>query len=124
MKYLLQGFIILACLGFGELLIFLTDWPIPSAVIGMLFLTFLLQAGWVKPTWVQDVSAWLLKSLSFFFVPAGVGIMLYFDLISNSYPALITASLLSFLLALFSTGFTHQWLLKLTKKQRKNAHLD
>ena len=76
-----QCTIIFGCLAVGELIVWLTGISIPSSIIGMLLLTALLQMKVVKLEWVKGMSDFLISNLGFFFVPPGVALMLYFDII-------------------------------------------
>ncbi len=82
-----QCTILFGCLAFGELIVYLTGIKLPSSIIGMLLLTLFLQLGWVKLHWVQGLSDFLVANLGFFFVPSGVALMLYFDIIEAQFLA-------------------------------------
>ena len=77
-----QCAILFGCLALGELIVFLTDIKLPSSIIGMLLLTLFLKLGWIKLHWVQGMSDFLVANLGFFFIPPGVALMLYFDIIA------------------------------------------
>lgn len=114
-----QIVIIMGCLLFGELVVHLTGIKMPSSIIGMLLLTAFLEMGWVKLEWVSGVSDFLTKNMAFFFVPPGVGIMLYLDLIQASFWPIIVASTLGTVLVFVFTGWTHQLLMKNKKINKK-----
>ena len=80
-----QCFILFGCLALGELTVYLTEIKLPSSIIGMLLLTLFLKLGWVKLKWVKGMSDFLVANLGFFFVPPGVALMLYFDIISAQF---------------------------------------
>ena len=82
-----QCAILFGCLALGELIVFLTGIKLPSSIIGMLLLTLFLKLGWIKLQWVQGLSDFLVANLGFFFVPPGVALMLYFDVIEAKYLA-------------------------------------
>ena len=105
---ILQCAIIFGCLSFGELLVYLTGTKLPSSIIGMLTLTLLLQLGFVKLDWVKGIAEFLSFNLAFFFIPPGVGLMLYFDLIKAQFIPIIGATILSTILVLVVTGWVHQ----------------
>jgi holin-like protein len=92
----------------GELIVFLTGVKLPSSIIGMLLLTLLLKLGWIKLQWVQGMSDFLVANLGFFFVPPGVAIMLYFDIITAQFWPIVIATLISTILVLLVTGWVHQ----------------
>ena len=108
MHVLRQCVIIFLCLAFGELVVGLTGTKFPAALIGMLLLTCLLKAGWVRLEWVKDVSDFLLAHLGLFFVPPGIALMLYFDLIAAELLPIVIATILSTLAVLAVTGWTYQ----------------
>ena len=105
---LLQLLIIFAFLAIGELVVWLTDVPIPSSIIGMLLLTVALQLRLVKLRQVEGVADFLVKNLGFFFVPAGIGVMVHFDLIAKQWMPIIVASVVSIVVVLGVTGWVHQ----------------
>lgn len=108
MKFIRQCAIIFGCLFLGELLIYLTGVKLPSSIIGMLLLTIFLKLGWIKLHWVKDIADFFVKNLAFFFIPPGVALMLYFDLIVAEFWAIVLATLVSTILVLLTTGWTHQ----------------
>ena len=85
-----------------------TDIDTMSSIIGMLLLTLFLQLGWVKLHWVQGLSDFLVANLGFFFVPSGVALMLYFDIIEAQFWPIVVATLVSTVLVLVVTGWVHQ----------------
>lgn len=105
---LLQLLIIFAFLAIGELVVWLTDVPIPSSIIGMLLLTVALQLRLVKLRQVEGVADFLVKNLGFFFVPAGIGVMVHFDLIAKQWMPIVVASVVSIVVVLGVTGWVHQ----------------
>ena len=107
-----QCVIIFGCLAVGELLVALTGIKLPSSIIGMLLLTLLLRLGWVKVAWVKGISDFLVKNLPLFFVPPGVAVMLYLDVIEASFWSIMVAALGSTVIVLATTGWTHQALRK------------
>ncbi len=80
-----QCAILFGCLALGELIVFLTGIKLPSSIIGMLLLTLFLKLGWIKLHWVQGMSDFLVANLGFFFIPPGVALMLYFDIIAAEF---------------------------------------
>ena len=103
-----QCAVLFGCLALGELVVYLTGVKIPSSIIGMLLLACFLKMGWVKMKWVQGLSDFLVANLGFFFVPSGVALMLYFDIIEAQFWPIVIASVVSTLLVLVVTGWVHQ----------------
>lgn len=103
-----QCAILFGCLALGELIVFLTGIKLPSSIIGMLLLTLLLRLGWIKLHWVQGMSDFLVANLAFFFIPPGVALMCYFDVIAAEFWPIVISTVISTILVLIVTGWVHQ----------------
>lgn len=103
-----QCAILFGCLALGELIVYLTGIQLPSSIIGMLLLTLSLKTGIIKLKWVQGISDFLVANLGFFFVPPGVALMLYFDIIKAELLPIVVATVVSTGLVLVVTGWVHQ----------------
>lgn len=112
----IQFFFIFGCLALGELIVWATGVKLPSSIIGMLFLTLFLKLGWVKLSWVEHLSELLIANLGFFFVPPGVALILYLDLIEKEWFPIVTATIVSTVLVLVVTGHMHQLVIKLERR--------
>ena len=117
-----QCFILFGCLALGELLVWLTGVKLPASIIGMLILTLLLKLKVVKLEWVRGLTDFLIANLGFFFVPPGVALMLYFDLIRAEMIPIALATLLSTIIVLIITGHTHQAVSRGENKVREKIH--
>ena len=114
-----QCAVLFGCLALGELLVSVTGVKLPSSIIGMLLLAFFLKVGWVKLNWVQGLSDFLVANLGFFFVPPGVALMLYFDVIEAQFWPIVIATVVSTLLVLVVTGWIHQFIRRSNGISRK-----
>ena len=114
-----QCAVLFGCLALGELVVYLTGVKLPSSIIGMLLLASFLKLGWVKLKWVQGLSDFLVANLGFFFVPSGVALMLYFDIIEAQFWPIVVASVVSTLLVLVVTGWVHQIIRRINGISRK-----
>ena len=114
--------IIFSCLAVGELIVWLTGISIPSSIIGMILLMALLEMNVIKLEWVKPMADVLVKNLGFFFIPPGVALMLYYDLIKAEMMPIVVATLVSTLVVLVVTGWTHQFFAK-RKKDTKEENL-
>ena len=104
---MVRGFAILLGLQWlGVLLSTRFDLPLPGSVVGMVLMLIVLRVGLVKLEWVTEASELLLKNLSMLFVPAGVGVMVYFELISRQWLSLTIATVASTIAAIAVTGLT------------------
>ncbi len=74
----------------------------------MLLLTLSLELRIVRLRQVDLVSNFLVKNLGFFFVPPGVALMLYFDIVKAQLIPIVVASVVSTIVVLVVTGWVHQ----------------
>ncbi len=103
---MVRGLAILLFLQFvGELLSRGLAIPIPGNVLGMGLLLLALVVGVVREEWVQEAAELLLSHMALFFVPAGVGVMVYFDLIGKEWLPIVAATFLSTFVVMAVTGW-------------------
>ena len=57
---------------------------IPGSIIGMLLLFLSLSMGLIPANWAMPGCHFLIKHMALLFVPVGVGLMNYLDLIQNN----------------------------------------
>lgn len=100
--------ILFGCLALGELIIYLTHIPLPSSILGMLLLTLFLKLKIFRLEWVEGLANFLVANIGFFFVPTGVAVMLYFDIIKAQLVPIVVASAASTAVVLAVTGWVHQ----------------
>lgn len=112
----IQFFVIFGCLALGEVIVWATGIKLPSSIIGMLILTFLLKLGWVKLAWVERLSQLLISNLGFFFVPPGVALILYLNVIKDYWLSIMMATVISTVLVLVVTGHMHQLVIKFERR--------
>lgn len=109
--------IIFGCLLAGELLAMIPGVSIPGSILGMLLLTVLLGKGVVAPESIAPVCRFLIRNMAFFFVPPGVALMLYFDVIAAEWLPVTVATLVSMFLVIVATGRLHQLLHRRIKRR-------
>lgn len=110
---MVRGMAILLLLQFaGEALSRGLGLPIPGNVIGMGLLLLALATGVVRLAWVQEAAELLLSHLALFFVPAGVGVMVYFELIGREWLPILVSMFLSTFVVMAVTGWSARWLEK------------
>ncbi len=104
--------LILACQLIGEFAVSTANVPFPGPVAGMILLfTYLLIKGEI-PEELSDVSAALLNNLSLMFVPAGVGVMVHFELLGSDALPLSIALVVSTVLTIAITALVMMLLSK------------
>lgn len=108
---MLQGLVLLLVFQFvGEVLSGLLGLSIPGNVIGMALMLLALLSGAVKEEDLREAAELMLSYMGLFFVPAGVGVMLYFDLISREWLPIIVGTVFSTFAVMAVTGWTANWL--------------
>jgi holin-like protein len=110
---IVRGMAILLLLQFvGEAISLGFHLPVPGNVIGMGLLLAALVAGVVRLEWVQAAADLLLSHLALFFIPAGVGVMVYFELVRREWLPIVVATVVSSFAVMAVTGWTERWLEK------------
>ena len=88
----------------GELFVRWLGLPVPGPVIGMVLLLVCLHLGVVPVRWVEEVADGLIGLMALLFVPAGVGLMVYFEVLSREWVAIVVATAVSTILVLTVTS--------------------
>ena len=104
---MVKGLSILLVMQFaGEIVSRGLDVPIPGNVLGMGLLLAALGLGIVRLEWVQEAADLLLSHLALLFVPAGVGVMVYLDLIARQWLPIVAATVISTFVVMAVTAWT------------------
>lgn len=112
---MVQGFLILLlCQLMGELIVTLLGVPIPGSVVGMVVLLIGLMIKGSVPEGLRLTSEGLLKVLPLLLVPAGVGLMTHYGVLSQYWGALLVALFFSTLVTMLVVAL----LLKLLSKEK------
>lgn len=88
----------------GEMVTRIFGWTVPGSVVGMVMLALALCAGIIQLKDVEQAAALLLDNLALFFVPAGVGVMLYFNLVAGAIVPIIATTVISTVVVIAVTG--------------------
>jgi len=88
----------------GEFISRILDLPIPGNVLGMGLLLLALLTNLVDIKWFEEAAEALLSNMALFFVPAGVGVMVYGDLIAAEWLPISVATVLSTFVVMAVTG--------------------
>ena len=102
----------------GEIISRFLDLPIPGNVMGMGLLLLGLTAGWVDVKWLVEAAEILLSNMALFFVPAGVGVMVYSDLIAAEWLPITVATIVSTFVVMAVTGVLAQ---KLENREQRDV---
>ena len=104
MKILRQMAILLLLIVVGDVLNKVIGIPIPGNILGMILLLAALLTGIIKLHQIEEISKFLLDHLSFFFVPAGVGLLSVTGILRDSWYLLLLISIFTTILVLSTTA--------------------
>lgn len=116
MNLLLQVAVIFTICLAGEWLSAVIPFPLPASVISMILLFLLLVTRLVKLDRISDITEFLLKYMALFFVPAGVGLMEHFGVISENLIPFLTICTVSTILTFAVTGYTVKLVIAIQNK--------
>lgn len=106
---LLPGLLILVTLFFvGDGIARAARLPLPGSVVGMLILAALLRARWISVRFVQPAAELLIRHMTLLFVPAGVGLMVYGDLLAREWVPIVAASTVGTIAVLAAVAWLQQ----------------
>jgi holin-like protein len=108
---------LIGCQVAGEVIVRSADIPVPGPVVGMVVLFVLLQlrrSG--EDATVVRAADGLLEHLQLLFIPAGVGVIVYLEVIRDNAAPILGAMLVSWLLGLALVAWTVVALERLLKK--------
>ncbi|MFQ5935316.1 MAG: CidA/LrgA family protein [Acidiferrobacterales bacterium] len=97
----------------GEIVSQIFNLPIPGPVIGMLLLFLLLLARLPLAKQLRETAQNMLRHFSLLFVPAGVGVMLHVQRVSDEWVAIIVALVISTVLTIAVTALSIKVLTRL-----------
>lgn len=110
--------LVLVCQLIGEFAVTSINVPFPGPVVGMVLLFMFLSLSGSVSEQLGQVSSALLNNLSLLFVPAGVGVMVHFELLGTDVWPLSVALFASTLLTIGVTAIIMAFLTKRTPKNR------
>lgn len=115
----LKGFLVIfGCLFIGQVIIALTDLPLPPSVIGLVVLFVALQSGLVKLATVEKLAKVLMDYLVLLVIPC-ISIMQYPDIIRDDLWVLLVGVSISTILVLISTAGSYTWLRRVQKSRHQ-----
>lgn len=94
-QYLRSFILIYICLYAGIAIASLLPITIPGSIIGMLILFVLLSLQIMPPKWVKPSSHLLIRYMALLFVPIGVGVMQYYDVLKAQFGPIVVSCFIS-----------------------------
>ena len=114
---LLQGLAIILFLQWlSTAIISFLSIPFPPPLLGMLILTALLCTGAIKENYIEDICTALIDKMALLFLPAGVSMILYLDVIKAELLPISLTVILSSVIILCSTALVLEMLLRKKEK--------
>ena len=119
MKIIKQIGIIFAICWISTVIESLLPFSFPASVLGMLLLFLCLVTGILKIHHIQEKSDFLLSNMAFFFIPAGVGMINYLDILAQNLIPLIVISVISTFITFAATAYSMKLALKLLNRRKQ-----
>ena len=117
MKIVTQVGIIFSICWISQIIEKLLPFSFPASVIGMILLFILLCVHILKVDHIREKSDFLLENMAFFFIPAGVSIINYFDVLKN-WVQLIVICVVSTVVTFAVTAYSMKLALYLMQKKK------
>lgn len=109
----LRGFLlILLFLSVGKFISAYLPIPFPASILGLVLLFMALSTSLVKVEWIMMSGHFILKYMALLFIPIGVGLINYFDLIISHWLVILFSLLFTTLFIMFVVGHFYQYLNK------------
>ena len=107
----LRGFLLIVLfLSFGKLISAYLPVPFPASIIGLILLFIALSTSLVKVEWITMSGNFILKYMALLFIPIGVGLLNYFDLIISHWLVIVLSLLFTTLFIMFLVGHFYQYI--------------
>ena len=118
MKIIIQITIIFSICWVSQIVEALIPIAFPASVIGMVLLLILLLTRVLRVDHIREKSDFLLSNMAFFFIPAGVSIINYFDILASSLLPFLVVCVVSTVLTFAVTAYA-VWLTRALIDRRK-----
>lgn len=105
MKIIIQVAIIFSICWVSQIIEALLPIAFPASVIGMILLLLLLLSGVLRVDHIREKSDFLLSNMAFFFIPAGVSVINYFDVLASALLPLLVICVVSTVLTFAVTAY-------------------
>ena len=85
----------------------------PASVIAMLLLLVCLLAGVLKIDHIREKSDFLLANMAFFFIPAGVNVINYLDILKKNWLPLLLICVITTVVTFAATAYSVRLVMRL-----------
>ncbi len=122
MKYLGQLALIFALCLVGDLIASLLPFPLPGSVVSMLLILLLLISGLLEERHIKESADFLLRNMTFFFIPPGISIIRYFDIIGSIWWQLLMVNIVSMVICFAVSAWTVTLVIRVQKRLAGGRH--
>lgn len=123
MKYLGQLALIFALCLVGDLISYLLPFSMPGSVVSMLLVLGLLFTPFLKEEHLGESADFMLRNMTFFFIPPGVSIIKYMDIVNAIWWQLLLVNVVSVIVCFAASSWTVMLVIRLQKTfKRRGVH--
>ena len=125
MKFIRQFLIIISISLIGEVMGHFIPLPIPGSIYGLILMFFALQFKVFPLDAVKETSKFLIDIMPIMFVPPGVCVLEYLDVLKAHWWQIVLISIVSTFVVMIVTGLVTQLVME-GRKRKKNStiHID
>jgi holin-like protein len=121
MKYLGQLALIFALCLVGDLISYLLPFSMPGSVVSMLLVLGLLFTPFLKEEHLGESADFMLRNMTFFFIPPGVSIIKYMDIVNAIWWQLLLVNVVSVIVCFAASSWTVMLVIRLQKTFKRRA---
>lgn len=103
----------------GDVISLMLPFPFPGSVIALILLFLLLVSGSIKTEQINTLSDFLLKNMSFVFLPSTVSIIAYIDVFKSIIWQFLFICIITTVITFFATAYAVKFTVYLMNKFRK-----
>lgn len=112
MKYVIQFMIIIGFSFIGEFLHYILPLPVPASIYGIVLLFAALELKVLKVNDIREVSSFLIAVMPMMFIPAAVGLVNSWDIISSSLLKYIIVTFVTTFVVMGVSGLVTQFVIR------------
>ena len=124
MKIIIQTGILFLICWISQVIEGLLPFDFPASVIGMILVFVLLLTKFMKVEQIRELSDFILGNMAFFFLPVGVSIINYFDILQNWLVQLLVICAVSTVLTFAATAYSMKLVLALMARRAQKKSID
>ena len=117
MKIIIQVGIIFAICWISQVIESVLPFDFPASVIGMILVFLLLMLKILKIEQIREKSDFILGNMAFFFLPVGVSIINYFDVLKNCIVQILVICIVSTVLTFAACAYSMKAVITLMKRR-------